>query len=138
MTESELVSCPKGCGTRLPITAMHDHYETCKGANPLVADILKTIPQQVPTWPVAPPAPKPYVEPERVIKTEHIVPSFCKKCGTEFIENAYYKVCIKCKTIKTKKRMFWWIIFRYGFMIAWICLFAGFILGIYSYHKIYG
>ncbi|SRR6266567_279752 len=134
MQEEDTILCPKGCGTKLPISLMHEHYESCTNKvpipNPLVADII----QSIPTWPVTK---VPYVEPEKVIKAEKLSPSFCPKCGSEYIIDQYFKVCTKCKKIHMRPKMFWWIIFRYGFMIMWLSLLGGFILGIYSYHKVF-
>lgn len=142
MSDSETFLCPKGCDKSFPIEQMHQHYNECTGAKPQTFDeLVSTIPQ-APTasipLPLPPPPPTPYKEKEVVIKEEIINPAFCPKHGIEYIETPYYKICIKCKRPKIKPRMFWWFTLRYFLMASWLILLGGFILGIYSYHKIYG
>ena len=119
------MNCPK-CGKPFPVSEMFLHSQSCKGINPL--DVI-------PIWPTTPLQPIKQDTP-KLIKPEVNNPSFCPKCGTEFIVNELYKVCTSCKTIKARPKIWWWIIFRYGFMIAWICLAIGFILGIATYHSV--
>lgn len=146
MSNEELIRCPKGCGTKLPVHLMHEHFTNCKGASQSFDQLVS----QIPTWPpidTTPqlsipvpkplPPPEPYKEPQRAIKDEVFKTAFCPIHGIEYIETEYYKICIKCKRPKIKPKMFWWFTLRYFLMASWLILLAGFIFGIYSYHKLY-
>jgi len=114
---------------------MFKHFQSCQYKvpipNPLVSEIIKSIP----TWPT--PAPPIKVDQPKVIKEEVLKPSYCPKCGTEYIVTSLYQACIKCKSLKVRRKVWWWLMVRYGFMIMWISLLAGFIWGIYSYHRLF-
>lgn len=164
MTEEiDTINCPK-CGNPFPMSQMHDHYKSCKGkiTNPIFQVIycsdcdlklglckkcfkqaiecdcpkgerIIETPKQISLPPFTD---QPvYKEPERIIKQEVIKPSFCKKCGSEFIESDMFKVCPKDKIIKIKMKMWWWIILRYGLMIFWVAYALGAFTVVGLYHR---
>lgn len=132
MTTEEIVSCPNGCGTQLPVSQMYKHLQDCKVSKPNVDDILKSyiFPS---SQTVLPPIKQ---EQPKLIKPETINTQYCPKCGSELIITELYRVCNHCKYIKVRAKIWWWFMLRYGLMIAWICLLGGFIWGLSAYHLI--
>src|SRR6266496_1226112 len=133
--QEDTILCPKGCGTSLPSSQMFKHFQSCQGKVPipsLVSDII----QSIPTWPTVE-APPIKIDQPKIIKEEVLKPSYCPKCGTEYIVTSLYQACTKCKSLKVRRKVWWWLMVRYGFMIMWISLLGGFIWGIYSYHRLF-
>jgi hypothetical protein len=154
MIDSETVICPK-CFNEFPMSKMHEHYQTCKGVIPIPkgyckdcdikvgicrrcfkmvsdCDCIDNTNRSLSIPALDAPV---YKEPERIIKQEIIKPSFCKKCGSEFIESDMFRVCPKDKIIKIKMKMWWWIILRYGLMIFWIAYALGAFTVVGLYHR---
>jgi hypothetical protein len=157
MSNSETVICPK-CFIEFPMSKMHDHYRNCTGKiTNLTFQVIycpdcdlklgickrcfkQAIECDCPkgeriTEAPKQPLPPIYKEPERIIKQEIIKPSFCKKCGSEYIESDMFRVCPKDKIIKIKMKMWWWIILRYGLMIFWVAYALGAFTVVGLYHR---
>ena len=155
MTETEITNCPK-CGSPFLMSQMFDHYNECKGverdadrksgSDVVIESGSVTQISVSPTIPIWPPQALPpfsakaqepieYKEPQYLIKDVPIKPSFCKKCGTELVENDLFKICPKDKEIHIKMRMWWWIMLRYGLMIFWIAFGIGALTFASYYHS---